>query len=516
MSARTTSSSTPRAMLIYLPALATIALAAVIRSASWLNCDVSWLITVCEKLLAGARPYVDFDEPNPPASFLIYMPAAVMGRFVGVAPELFVTLLIFAGAVLSLWLSGRILAQNRQVTLGQQPALFAAGCAMLLILPADTFGQREHIALISILPMLAAYSARAAGASVRTAAATIAGLGGGLAVAIKPHFALALIFPFAYAAWKLRKSRAGLRALILTPEHFAAMLIVLAYAAVLVFYFGIYFQKIVPLVLTLYISSGVPRLLLLGNPSIILVAAGAIVVLVLGRDQIRHPPHRVASLAGLGFTAALLIQAKGFNYHGYPAIALGMLLLFQILLTWIAKLGEKPERLRSSRFVYACAGLLLFAEFFALEYVWFLQGWNRVQYALVPAVARLVPAHPKIFAFAGGPQVAFPLTRILKGASLGPTPFQRVSDRADRMLASDPMDSATRRRIEGYARVDRARTALSVRTFQPDVILVEGKLREDWAHSHREIAAVLSAYRRVSTVDDIEIWLRIPATGGHS
>jgi len=509
-------SFTTRTMLFYLPALTTIALAAAIRSASWLNCDVSWLITVCEKLLVGARPYVDFDEPNPPASFLIYMPAAVMGRLIGAAPELLATLLIFAGAVLSLWLSGRILAQSKQVAPSQRPALFAAGCAMLLILPADTFGQREHIALISILPMLAVYSTRATGASVRPAATTIAGLGGGLAIAIKPHFALALIFPLAYAAWNLRKNRAGLRALILSPEHFAALLIVLGYAALVIFYFAIYFQEIVPLVLTLYVSSGVPRVLLLGNPSIILVASGAIVVLVLGRDQMRNPLHRVASLAVLGFTAALLIQAKGFNYHGYPAIGLGMLLLFQILLTWIAKLGDKPEGSRSRRVVYACAGLLLFIEFFALEYVWFLQGWNRVQYALVPAVARLVPAHPKVFAFAGGPQVAFPLTRILKGTSLGPTPFQWVSDRADRMLASDPMDLATRRRIEDYARVDRVRTALAVRTFQPDVILVEGKLREDWAHSHREIAAVLSAYRRVRTVDDIEIWLRIPATGRHS
>ena len=502
-------SLTPRTMLGYVPALATVALAAAIRSASWLNCDVSWLLTVCEKLLAGARPYVDFDEPNPPASFLIYMPAVVLGRLASAAPELVVTVLIFAGTLLSLWLSGHILAQSNQDAPNQRPLLFAAGCAMLLILPADSFGQREHIALISIVPMLAAYAARAAGQSVRTGAAIVAGIGGGLAVGIKPHFALALLFPLAYAAWTLRRNKTALRALILAPEHFAAVLIVFGYAALIVFYFGIYFQKIVPLVLTLYVSSGVPRLLLLGNPSMILVAAGAIVALVLGRDEMRTPLHRVASLAVLGFTAALLIQAKGFNYHGYPAIALGMVLLFQIILTWIAKMGEKPQRSRSRRVAYACGALLLFCEFFVLEYVWFLQGWNRVQYELVPAVARLVPSHPKIFAFAGGPQVAFPLTRILKGTTDGPTPFQWVSDRADRMLVSDPMDSAERQRIEDYARVDRARTAEAVRLFQPDVILVEGKLREDWAFSHREVAATLSDYRRAKTVDDIEIWLRV-------
>jgi hypothetical protein len=82
------------------------------------------------------------------------------------------------------------------------------------------------------------------------------------------------------------------------------------------------------------------------------------------------------------------------------------------------------------------------------------------------------------------------------------------------MLISDPMDSATRQRIEGYARLDRLRTAQAVRSSKPDVILVEGKLREEWALSHPEIAAVLLAYRRVRTVDDVKIWLRTRPAGG--
>ena len=515
MSARQAKFLTSLAALSYLPAFATVALAAAIRSASWLNCDVSWLLTLCESILTGARPYIDFDEPNPPASFLIYMPAVLLSRLVEIAPELVVTTSIFVGAIFSLWMSGRILAQNNLETPSQRPALFAAGCAILLILPADTFAQREHIALISILPMLAVYAARASGTSVRAAGATVAGFGGGLAMAIKPHFALALVFPLAYAAWKLRRNEPGLRKLILAPEHFSAALILLTYAALTILYFSTYIQKTVPLVLTLYVTSGVPLLLLLGNPSIILVAAGAIVALVLGRDEMRTPLHRVVCLAVLGFTTALLIQAKGFNYHGYPGIALGMLLLSQILLTWIAKLGRNSETSQSVRAAYACGALLLFAEFFTLEYVWFLQGWNRVQYELVPAVARLVPPHPKVFAFAGGPQVAFPLTRILNATPVGPAPFQWVSDRADRMLVSDTMDSTTRQRIEGYARLDRLRTAQAVRSSKPDVILVEGKLRETWALSHPEIAAVLSAYRRVSTVDGVEIWIRIQPARGH-
>src|SRR5690349_1975280 len=89
-----------RAVLPYLPSLGVVALAAIVRSASWLICDVSWLLTLCEKVLGGARPYIDFAEPNPPASILIYMPAVLIGHALDLAPELIVSLLTFTGAFL--------------------------------------------------------------------------------------------------------------------------------------------------------------------------------------------------------------------------------------------------------------------------------------------------------------------------------------------------------------------------------------------------------------------------------
>ena len=48
-----------------------------------LNADNSWLFTAAELLLDGGRPYVDFIESNPPASFLIYFPAVCLARSLG-------------------------------------------------------------------------------------------------------------------------------------------------------------------------------------------------------------------------------------------------------------------------------------------------------------------------------------------------------------------------------------------------------------------------------------------------
>ena len=50
------------------------ALVAIAIQSLWIpiDADVSWLITVCERLLSGDRLYVDIFEVNPPASVWLY------------------------------------------------------------------------------------------------------------------------------------------------------------------------------------------------------------------------------------------------------------------------------------------------------------------------------------------------------------------------------------------------------------------------------------------------------------
>src|SRR5262249_14212557 len=131
-------------------------LAAALRLVIHVNTDVSWLITLDEKTLAGARPYVDFLEVNPPASILLYMPAVVFAHALDARPEAVVIALVFALALASLAFSARLLRglldDDGRLTLG------AVAAFALLVLPCYAFAQREHIALIAILPMLAVYA----------------------------------------------------------------------------------------------------------------------------------------------------------------------------------------------------------------------------------------------------------------------------------------------------------------------------------------------------------------------
>src|SRR5215470_7576285 len=86
---------------------AVLPLAVLLRHAVVANTDVSWGITMAEKVLAGAWPYVDFIEPNPPSYIYLYVLPVIIARLTGLSPELVLDCLVFIVSGISLWVSGR-------------------------------------------------------------------------------------------------------------------------------------------------------------------------------------------------------------------------------------------------------------------------------------------------------------------------------------------------------------------------------------------------------------------------
>lgn len=487
-----------RALLRYWPTAIALLIAIVVRAMSWLNCDVSWLLTLGERVLAGARPYIDFSEPNPPASILIYLPAILIGRLFGFPPELAVTLLIFAGVFLCLWLCSRMLSGSELFRPQDWPNLAALCCVLLLILPGDAFAQREHIALLALMPMLCVYVLRARGSPVESTVAVLVGVGGGIAIAIKPYFAFALILPLAYVGWCRRRRGQGMLPLIFVPEHLAVAVVLAAYAGVIVALFSDYFRVMLPIVLAVYAPSRAGIFVVLGGTSLALIAMSTFLSRAVGATEFGDPVIRIFTLAVFGFALAMLAQAKGWQYHSYPAMALSMFVLGSILVRNRTTFG-----LRMTKDV--AFGSALFAGLYVIESFWFLPDPSRVR--LVREVSHLVPAHPKVVSINGGAEIAFPLTRKLKGTPLWPVPFQWVSAGAERLLQSATLDPAIRDRIARYARADRQDLVQSIQTGRPDVILIGEGADERWALGHPEVAAALRAYRQVESVDGVEIWL---------
>jgi hypothetical protein len=187
--------------------------------------DVSWLITVDEKWLAGATPYVDIIETDPPGALLLYLPAVALARCLGLAPELLVAVCGFATVGGSLWLAASIVRRAgflealNPITLGL--ALVAA-----TLLPGRAFDERDFLAAVLGTPYIALAAARAARAPVSLRAAIAAGLGAGAMIAIKPPYALVMI---AIAPYLI--ARLGWRPLFRMVELYAAGALGLVFVA---------------------------------------------------------------------------------------------------------------------------------------------------------------------------------------------------------------------------------------------------------------------------------------------
>src|ERR1043165_803666 len=177
---------------ILLVIVAVLALAVLTRHEVVANMDVSWGITMAEKVLAGERPYVDFIEVNPPSYIYVHLPAVVVARLIGLAPETVMDGLVFIAIVGSLWAAGRVLRRAALLERFDTGKLLVMSMAILAIVPAQIFAEREHIALVLGLPMLCVVLARATGATPSRGEIVTAGLGAGAMMLLKPHLALGL------------------------------------------------------------------------------------------------------------------------------------------------------------------------------------------------------------------------------------------------------------------------------------------------------------------------------------
>src|SRR5437899_5557418 len=181
------------ALLLWLSIVSLLVAAIVLRHFLAANTDVSGLLTVGERVLDGRRLYVDVVETNPPMAVLVYIPGIAIARLLGLPAEVVTDSLMFAAIFVSLAIVARILGKSSVLNGAQGRLLAPLAFAVLAILPMQAFGQREHIAVVELLPLLAVLGVRMHGATPRNSMAVVAGCGAGLALSFKPHFAIGML-----------------------------------------------------------------------------------------------------------------------------------------------------------------------------------------------------------------------------------------------------------------------------------------------------------------------------------
>lgn len=455
------------------------------------NIDVAWLLTAGEKVLAGHPLYGDVLETNPPMAVGTYLPAILLGRLLGVAPEAITDLMVLAAALISV---GTVAAMLRGSSLrgdgASWPAL-AFTLAVLLILPGQNFAEREHIALIPLLPALALAARRAAGERAARWSILAAAVGAAWTLSFKPHFVLAVATAPLVAGYCRRSWRP-----ILAPEWWIAGALVVVYALLTLILLPDYVAVVLPMVRDVYLKLHRPVLQLVFSVQVLVAAAMLIGAWRLRQGQPRDPLFLVLTAAGCGFGVAFLIQQKGWAYQAYPMVALVLLAFFRAIVTRAPVPGQGRE---------LSAPILLALGFFG---TWLALSASFKVRDLEARVAQLGP-HPRILALSGEPGVGHPLVRDLKGTWVSRQQALLVHDYVVRLRPQAGTPQATAL-LDTYAGRERANLIADFKATPPDVVLVDN-LTDNWGEfvaNDAEVRALLAPYRLVATVGGIDILKR--------
>lgn len=454
-----------------------------------LNPDASWLLTVGERMLAGQQLYVDIYELNPPMSALLYLPAVALAKLLTLPAEPIVVAGILILALVSLRVTTAMLTRAGLVENRGQFWLIAL--ATLVILPGGNFGEREHIAVILLLPLLGVSAVRSLNLAPKPAEVVISGIAAGLVMTIKPHFAVVIFLVAAVSAFQARSWRA-----VFTSEHVLAGAILIGYWLVVWIGFPSFFSAMLPLASPAYLADRADLLaLVIGLPVVPawLMLAGLLLVY---RPEMAMRPNAQLLAAALGFFVVYLVQGKGFFYHALPVVMLMSLVFVQSFLT-------RNARGRYAAIPVALAVILVVAPG-ALAF----RGSSDRQ----ELMAILAPLGPglKIANITSQLEIASPLHRDIGGTLVNSGPCLWISLGAIRrqMSTDDPLVDAEMVALENYERGVLSKDLLR---NPPDIILSGADTFDwiAWASQDADIAALLANYEMLATIGPPERALQV-------
>jgi hypothetical protein len=492
--------------------------------------DVGWLAHCDERWLDGAVPYRDFIEINPPASLLLYLPAVAAARAVGLRSELCIAAFGFLAAGAALALS---FAALRRVL----PGVAIAAVTALFVLPGETFCERDHLAAVFGVPLLALTLARVQGKRAPLWLALAAGVGAGMMAAIKPPYALVGV---ALALYLI--SRIGWRVVSRAPEYYAAAAVGLAYVAGVGLFFPTYVTDAMPLGVAVYVPAREGLAALLGSTGFILVLLIAVTAALTAQRP--SPGFVIAMLATLAAGLGYFAQGKGWIYQAVPAAmfatlaggfaldgrqpnyaALGAAFLTAGLAAPLTQnvgvallgglaIGLAVETAATRKFELDLARLAPAALAAAIGTTC---GVCVIDRPPAPALGRMLATlgpHLAIGTISEDEGLGFPLVRRIGATWVMRANSLFVNAAADHLIAEHPDDAGLKARLQPFAETERRELVEDISRQRPDALLVgptgTALHAEIWADPR--VQAAMADYRRVATERapgyTAQLWLR--------
>lgn len=275
-----------------------------------LSADLSILVAFAGRMLDGYKLSDAYYETNPPLSMIINVPVVWFSRVletpvwhVHFFTSLFWTCLSFILTTLALRQSK--LSQGMETHL-----LLLVFLAAAFIAPSKSFGERDHLIFLALVPFLIVQLDLMGGAQIRPFLRIPVLCLGAIAVLIKPHYGL---LPTVLLAARIIQNRDW--RLWQYPDFLALSGAVIGYGVVIALYFPDFATIVFPDVLELYVANRHPMVLYETSAYMLMVGLCLLAVYEFKFDEREKKICLFLALATLCFLLAYLVQGKGLNYH---------------------------------------------------------------------------------------------------------------------------------------------------------------------------------------------------------
>ena len=428
--------------------------------------DVSWLTSMCERMLDGERGWIDIFETTPPVPVFLYMPGAWSARLLGVSAEATVFTTAYLVVVASLFLTGLILPKSLAGVGPSRWTVTFPAAVFLLLLSHDAFAQREHFAAAFALPMLAVLVARAeTGAWPPLAHRIAAGLLAGLCFAIKPPlFALPFL---AFAAVEFARTRT---VSFIFPSMLAlAGVFGAALTAASLMAFPAYLDGVATMMREVYVPVRADMASIVDRPAFFGAAIALAAASVLRRKEPLTPAQLYAAAGAAAFLAADLIQGKYFAYHVLPA---GLFATIFLVLSLAPRLSALRLRDGKETALLAALGVAVAGFTFA--------GYNdgRRQLEKLPWAEGL--DRPTAMAISPFISTGFPLAERIDARWVDRIHSQWLINYTSIMLSRDDLPAAERAVFARHFEAEVRRTRTLIRDARPELIFQVDYPGTDW------------------------------------
>jgi hypothetical protein len=290
-----------------------------LQSLTYLNHDVAWVLYSSEWLLEGKQFGRDIIDSNPPFAWWFSAIPQAIARAAGVSSILifrvFVTLTIFA----SLAASNAVLRAGGTKT-APRFLFLSIGAYVFTTGVHRDFGQREFLTVLLIVPYLLTAARRMRGQEIAPFSAVAIGLAAGYGIAFKPYFLAVPTLVELALILRLRSFRTLYR-----PEALGGMASAGLCLTGILLFARPWLTDVLPEISKVYWAFDAPL------TAVVVHFSTTLGLLTLSIFFVRRTgwPEEAGNLllAAVGFAISALVQAKGYSYHIYPAIACMLLAL---------------------------------------------------------------------------------------------------------------------------------------------------------------------------------------------